>query len=71
MMNREEAIQVIDNFVKQGGNLFIDGCKGNMPDKDLIFIAKNCLSMINRRTFYPEEIKMSAPGRKLWNKRGE
>ena len=46
-MNREEAIQVIDDFVKQGGNLFIDGCKGEMPDKDLILIARNCLALFN------------------------
>lgn len=41
-MNREEAVQIIEKFIEDGGSLFIDGCKGDMPDSDLINIAKDC-----------------------------
>lgn len=47
-MNREEAMNVISNFVKSGGQLFIDytdKVTQNLSDKDVIFIAGQCIEM--------------------------
>jgi len=40
-MTLEEALKIIEDFGKTGGNLFIDGCTG-LTDNDIICIAKNC-----------------------------
>jgi len=45
---REEAIKVIEDFSKAGGNMFIDGCKGEMSDRDLIQIAESCLELLEK-----------------------
>ena len=47
-MERTEALEIIDKFMQRGGNLFIDGCKGSMPDSDLISIARDCQILVNR-----------------------
>ncbi len=46
-MTREEALKIIENFGKSGGNLFIDGCTG-LTDKDIICIAKDCLILLKK-----------------------
>lgn len=47
-MTREEAVKIIEDFGKAGGNIFIDGCKGSMPDSDLILIAKDCQLLLSQ-----------------------
>ena len=46
-MNREEAIKIIEEFNEAGGSIFIDGCKGSMPDSDLITLAKDCQQLLS------------------------
>lgn len=48
-MTREEALKIITDFSKAGGELFIDYAKGvgeNLSDKDLFFIAEQCQESI-------------------------
>lgn len=46
-MNRQQAEIVIQEFIKQGGSLFVDGCKGDrLPDEDVIRTAKDCLTLM-------------------------
>lgn len=47
-MTREEAIKIIEEFGKAGGNIFIDGIKGTMSDKDLITLAENCQLLMQK-----------------------
>jgi DNA segregation ATPase FtsK/SpoIIIE-like protein len=46
-MTREEALQIIEDFGKAGGNLFFDGCTG-LTDKDIICIAKDCQILLKK-----------------------
>jgi len=40
-MTKDEALAIIDDFYRKDGQLFIDGCKGKLTDKDYIYIAQN------------------------------
>ena len=47
-MNRSEAVKIIEEFTKAGGEICIDGCKGNLSDRDLILIAEQCQELLRQ-----------------------
>lgn len=49
MMNKEEAVKIIEEFIKQGGRLFFDEVKCPMPDEDIISTAKDCKQLMEMR----------------------
>lgn len=48
IMNRSEAVKIIEEFTKAGGEICIDGCKGNLSDRDLILIAEQCQELLRQ-----------------------
>lgn len=49
-MTREDAMKIIEDFGKAGGNMFIDGSDNfsNMSDSDIITIAYN-IQLLKKR----------------------